>query len=751
MRALRLNSKWFWVATLALLPFLASWPVTSGWVTIDPIYWHSGLAIGLRAGPLLGQPALDGAGGWVTEALGRLAANEWMSGRIPWWNSYSGPGLPLAAGGSNPALFLPFVLLLALPNGLSLLKLVLQEIAAFSSYALLRRMDMGPAASWVGAALYCVGGGFAWLGEQPAMMPIAFAPLLLLGIEMEWKAARERTRSRGRIVAAAAVAMSLYAGFPETAYIDGLLGAAWAIQRLACLPRDRRLQFAGRIAGAATSGVLVAAPWLIPFLHLLSVGDLSLHAGRLDQGGASADLLAAWSIPYVLGPPIFALADGTNRLFSLWANVGGDMPVPELVLGFAAILCRGGSHRGLRLVLGAFTAATVGAAFGIPGVAQAVYAIPWLAHVWLVRYAPPACELAIAVLVAMAIDDWQRGRIGRRPAIGSAASVGLAVALSLVAARHWVTLLLTAVESYVWWLATSVAAAAIAAVAVTACVLGPPTKRRLCVALAALAGYPLALFMVPQLAGFREAKIDEGAIEFLRQGLGLQRFYAVGTITPHYGAYFDIASLNSLYLPNPQTWSDEVATALDSTTSPYFYLFTGRYPTFSDNIAQLVQHLPAYAALSVRYAVVPPGTNLPLKLAYEDGLMRIFEVETAAPYFEAHGDACRVDSKSRELVVTECDRPSRLIRRELFFDGWHATVNGKSVDIGQEGIVQAVEVPAGPATVTFRYIPPHAGVSAGLALVGILVLIGGGLLADSSWPRFAWRRLGSSSCPLHSD
>ena len=88
-----------------------------------------------------------------------------------------------------------------------------------------------------GAALYCLNGTFAWFGDQP-IMPIAFAPLLLLGIEMEWKAAADGTPSRGWIVAAVAVAMSLYAAFPETAYIDGLFGAAWAAQRFAVLPAD---------------------------------------------------------------------------------------------------------------------------------------------------------------------------------------------------------------------------------------------------------------------------------------------------------------------------------------------------------------------------------------------------------------------------------------------------------------------------------------------------------------------------------
>jgi len=731
---LRDKSTRFYLVALALLPLLANWPVLSGWLTVDPVYRTSGLGMGLEPGPLAGTPVTDGSDGWTSEALGRFAAKEWMSRRIPWWNPYNGPGLPLVAEGQNPALFLPFVLLLALPNGLFLLALALQEIAAFATYALLRHMNLGRAAAWAGGALFCLNGTFAWLADQPTM-PIAFAPLLLLGVEMEWTAAREQWPSRGWMVAAVALALSLYAAFPETAYIDGLLGAAWAAQRLAVLPARRRLRFVSRVAGAAVTGVLLAAPYLVPFAHMLTVSEVNIHGAGLDKIAMFADALPVLSIPYVLGPETFAGADATGRLSLLWVCLGGYVPVPELVMAVAAMRGRAAPHRGLRLVLGAWIAAVVGTTFGVPGVMRAVYAIPGLAQVWVFRYAPPSCELAAAVLAAMAIDDWQKGRMGRLRAIVSAVLVGVAVALSLRPAWNWVPLLRASVEHYVWWLATSIITAAVAVLVVVACIRVAPTRHRFALGLAAVVGYSFALFMVPRLAGLRAAKLDEPAIAFLRDGLGLQRYYAMGPIVPNFGAYFGIASLNSLYVPNPQIWSDHIEAALDRAQAPFFFYFTGMFPTPSANIAQFVEHLPAYAALAVRYAVVPAGDDTllrlassgaqPLRLAYEDALMRIFEVENAAPYFEAAGGACRVSPQSRERVVTECERPTRLIRRELFFDGWRATVNGKRVDIEREGIVQAVAVPRGTVTVSFRYLPPYLAASAALGLLGLVILSAG--------------------------
>ena len=254
----------------------------------------------------------------MSEALGRFAANEWMSGRIPWWNPYSGPGLPLVAEGQTLSLFLPFVFLLALPNGLFLLALALQEIAAFATYALLRRMELGRAAAWAGAALYCLNGTFAWLGDQP-MMPIAFAPLLLLGIEMEWKAAAEaepsprldRRRRGGR-----AVALRGVPGNRRTSM--DCSGRPGRRNGSPSCRRGRRFRFAGRIAGAAATGVLLAAPYVVPFAHMLMVGDVSISCRRLDQGLVPADALAVLSMPYVLGPPAFAGADATGLLSGIW-------------------------------------------------------------------------------------------------------------------------------------------------------------------------------------------------------------------------------------------------------------------------------------------------------------------------------------------------------------------------------------------------------------------------------------------------
>ena len=169
---------------LAMLPVFVHLPALSGWFRIDPIYVVSGVTPGTWTtnGLVPGFPWIDGNAGVTTQALGGLVAHDWLNLRLPWWNHYSGAGLPLAAEGQNPAFFLPFVLLLAMPHGLLLLRMTLMAMAGLFTYALLRRLRLNIVPALCGATLFELNGTFAWLAHGP-IMPVAFLPLVLLGLE----------------------------------------------------------------------------------------------------------------------------------------------------------------------------------------------------------------------------------------------------------------------------------------------------------------------------------------------------------------------------------------------------------------------------------------------------------------------------------------------------------------------------------------------------------------------------------------
>src|ERR1700733_5482198 len=93
------TSRAWLILVLVLLPVIVHVPALFNWISVNPIYWESGLASTTpeQSALLRGFPGwVDGNAGVTTQALGKLAAEDWLHGTVPWWNPYSGVGLPLA-------------------------------------------------------------------------------------------------------------------------------------------------------------------------------------------------------------------------------------------------------------------------------------------------------------------------------------------------------------------------------------------------------------------------------------------------------------------------------------------------------------------------------------------------------------------------------------------------------------------------------------------------------------------------------
>ncbi|MGH9581561.1 MAG: hypothetical protein ACRD4O_01325, partial [Bryobacteraceae bacterium] len=187
--------RWLAFALLASIPFLVILPLWIYHLSADPIWFFSGVVKNVRPGVNpAGLPFGDPNVGWTSEALGHLAAWQWLHGKVPWWNPYSGIGLPLAGEMQPGAFFLPFILLLLLHSGFVWLRVSMQLVAGFSTFALLRELSLGRLAALVGSILFELNGTFAFTpGPDSVFCAAAFLPLLLLGIEQVSKRERERT------------------------------------------------------------------------------------------------------------------------------------------------------------------------------------------------------------------------------------------------------------------------------------------------------------------------------------------------------------------------------------------------------------------------------------------------------------------------------------------------------------------------------------------------------------------------------
>ena len=596
------------VALILLVPVLVRLPFWLAGLRESPLWTTSSLMLPNRAAPLPGLPGyLDLNAGWTTQALGGSAARQWLQGQIPWWDPFTGIGMPLAAEMQSSALFLPYILLLALPAGYVLLLLSLQWTAGLATWRLLLRLRLGQEAAVVGAVLFELCASFAWLGP-PAGLPVAFLPLFLLGIERAHAAVLAGQPGGWRVIAAA-VALSLYAGFPETAYLNGLLALLWAAAGMLTAP-GLRVRFMIRVGGGGMVGLLLAAPLLWPFFDLLQIASLGAREGT-DMSVLSVPPSGVVQLltPYALGLPAGLSGLGpSDTLVWLWGRAGG---YAGMVLALAAVLGAfvPGPNRRLRWLLLAWTAVLLTKITGVPYLSDLFRLVPFHDQLQIFRYSGAAWLLPCCILAAHAVEQ----PVPRRPSW--AAAGGLAVVAGAAAWVAWP--LARDIPTAPDYMAASLAWG-MASLLLGGAAFASGRRRMVAVVLAADAA---VLFMVPLLSGQHNPRLDWPAIAFLRSNLGLQRFATLGPFQPNYGAFFGLASVNHNYLPSPVLWSDHVTTVLRPGGDPV--LFTGNYPPDAPdhptNAAILRQRLSAYSDLGVRYVLAPADSN-PFGDAPEPGI-----------------------------------------------------------------------------------------------------------------------------------
>ena len=626
---------------LVALPFLVHLPALCGWLSADPLFRESALSIGPVDQILSGFPGwIDGNAGVTTQALGHLAAESWLGGRLPWWNPYAGLGMPLAAEMQNSALFLPFVLLLHFANGVLYLKLCMQVLTGLAMLALLDELGLDRRAALTGAVLMEFCGTLAWFSHGP-IMPVPFLPLLVLGIERTARLARERRRG-GWTLVALAIAGSIAAGFPETAFMNGLLALCVAGWRVASAG-PVRFDVAGRILLGGIVGLLLSAPAWLPFAESLPVSFLGQNA---DIGGAhlmrsSYGLLL---LPYLLGPLLY----GPERIgdqAQIWWHTGGYCDLLLLFAALVGLFARGtGRQTGLRRVLGAWLVLSLLKAAGLPVVTQAFNLIPFVRQTMFYIYASPGWEFALALLAALALDDLRRGHAPPERRL-LAIVMGCLLATVLAVALAWPPIHQLGARLPNYW-PYPVLSAAWAASTLTILYLALRSKRRGGQAAAILSLDAVLLFALPLLSGTRHGQVDQAPLAYLRQHQGLGRAYSMFVLQPNYGSYFEVATLNYNAVPVPSALTRRIGRDLDPQMDLSGLFGDGlhdlQHPeTHSMTAPVAIAHLEAmgvsdllvprgFDPLQETIAVGPSGTLSPLPLSVGEQFAGTFLGATTA-------------------------------------------------------------------------------------------------------------------------
>lgn len=704
----------------------------------DPSLHRSGLAPAGRPNLFPGDSTIDPNDGFTSQALGHLAAEEWLHGHIPYWNHYEGLGTPLAGEMQAAALF-PLVVLLALPRGLLYMHVLLQLIAGVSTLLVLKRLGRSDVAATLGGLVFALNGTFAWL-TNAIFTPIAFLPLLVLSVETIRGRAREGVPF-GWTLMAAALALSIYAGFPEVAYIDALFVGGWALVRLIQLHGVERLVFLGKLIAGTTVGLALAAPIMVAFLDYLVHTNAGGHFHGIGEAALPSLGVFSLIIPYVYGPIWgFQSFDLSGRLTALWGGVGGFLTATAFGLALMAIWSR--RQRGLKLFLMLWAFLVALKTYGFRPVAWIFNLVPGITSTAFYRYATVSVEFAVIVLAAFAIDDLLQGRLGRQ-IIAVTGLVALLVVTYCGVEASAVVRVLVGAPHHTAWAAVSVAWA----IGTLLVVFGAGFLRsrlRTCLLVGVVAVDALGMFVVPQFSTAHPAPLHLGPVRFLQAHLGSQRFFGLGPIQPNYGSYFRLASINVNDAILPKAWVAYITTNLNEHANPLSFI--GVDPANlqgATSSTEFVDRLASYAAVGVIYVLEDRGRIPPdvvathgLTSVYVDPLFEILQLPQPAPYWHAgDGAHCLIGKEDVTHVEVSCGAGGSLIRLEQYMPGWAAVVNGHPVPVRQSGdLFQKIPLPAGKSRIVFTYTPPYIDTAWGLCLLALVVAVGSAVIARRARP-----------------
>ncbi len=667
----------------------------------NPIWWTSSVAARVCVWTC-GMPSVDPNVGFITQPLGHLAAVDLLHGHLPWWNYFEGMGQPLA-GEMQSAALMPLIVLFIFPAGILLFHLALEIIAGASTYFLVRRLGVGPTIATLAGILFALNGTFSWIGNA-AINPVAFLPLLILGIEIIVEHSRDARRA-GWLVMAAAVALSIYAGFPEMAYLDGLIAAGWGLTRLFGLERSRRVPALGRFVLGGGVGLALSLPLLTAFFDFTEYADIGAHAAH----GLSTATTPLHSLPILVNPYL------SGTLF------GGPTSTPNNLLGyvtasvavFAVVGIVGRRLRPLRWFLTVWVVIVLAGVLNFFEIRHLWNLLPDMGAVAYARYIWPTLEFAVIILAVLGLSDIVEYAARRRVALGATLGVGLVSALGVFIV---VPLGGHVGGTYAFAVAILIILPFGALLVLAYSLRFVHGRAFVAVAAAMMALESVAYFAVPSFRSPVNVHLADSSLNYLQQHEGFGRFISLGVLNPNWGSQYGLNEINAIDLPLPLSFSTYIHNNLaPSLNNPRSFVlpFT---PAMENEVAA---HIANYEALGVAYILVKPQPLTPALSAIlghtpvaQDFESVLYALPHPSSFYTTALGTCTISAALVDQVTLDCPSATTLTRLELTMPGWSAHVNGQSVPISSnDGLTQTVAVPAGTSTVTFSYLPPHEGIA----------------------------------------
>ncbi|MCU1229272.1 MAG: hypothetical protein JWO97_2156 [Acidobacteria bacterium] len=677
---------------------------------------------------------------WKAAVRYALAQHRW-----PLLNPFSFCGDILAAG-SEPSPWHPF-------NTLSYLLPLAQSItfhatlaffaAALAAYLFAKELGVSDVAALFAAVAWMCSAFLIFFIQVPLGAAVMMQPLVLLATRRVIAAPRFGTV----VLLAAALALVVVAGHPESTLHVVAIGAAYGVFELAAL-RDRRaiVRAIGAAFAAGALALLLSAIHLLPFVDALPQTadyqfrvERSVTEARVVGWRETATRIVAAAVPFRFGSPAAETANVPSRYHRpIYGYAGSILFAPALVGLIRSRL------RVRWFLLGLLI-------FGLLASVSAPAIDALFSHLPLFRIALNerlvfGAVLALAMLAALGIDAMRDGATTML-----SATIAIAIILGVAIAALWPAMIASGLSAS--YLHTGLLHELLPLLLAIALLLPRPSARVAAVGL-------LALLLLQRTIEERRAIPTWPAEAFYPHTPLIDAL-------PKNQAPYRIAGREATFLPNMAThYQLEDARGATGMTfarmAETLPLWSRLEPVSFNHIEDLTR--PFLSALNVRYAFeetrdpIPDGWRvraedrgarllenpraldrafIPREVMFTDdvaALTRISDFHDAsivsAPPLDnriiANGSGTlRTKWDRLDLRIdAQLDAASWIVISQTAWRGWQATIDGRDAPLwfGNHAFL-AAHVPAGHHELVLRYRPRSFFIGLGLTLSTLIALI----------------------------
>jgi hypothetical protein len=698
-----------------------------------------------------------GVAWWQWEPSGEFLRKAIRDGEFPLWDPYAAAGAPAMSNLTGCFFFPPYFLMVLAGNGILLQNvyfLFLFFIAGYFTFLLLRAHGLSMIACLTAAIGFMFSGSIAtsvntMLGQTWACVPFA--------LYLTYRLLERPTVARVAALAAGYAAVALSSFPPLLVALFGTC-AVYAVVAILYAERAIRPRIAACYAGGCALALCLVAFYYLPVIGV-SAAVPQVH--QLYDYAGSLTLPLKWLhqllSPYLTGGIAPVLAE------SPFPFAMSGYPYVGVTIAALALISWPAERRQRALYVSMVTALllVILKMAGFPAV-HWIGRLPMFRSIHYVPYFSYATNFFLAVMAGFGMERLLRGHT--RPARSLLATMILLVAV-IALAGFAIRNGFSANPHFASWLAGWRVLTLSSAVVAIALALGSAARRARWLAVAAgIAFATLCVEAYIYTVYPRPLRWDpwRNPPRYVRQ-LSTQpadRILSMGGLHANASSAFGIYGLGSLYVFNPPRVHRLYHEYLNPDPAAFMeepQLFPSERLLDAAAITQIVTHESSANALleilrrgyvlayrdqgysvfrrisrprhffTTDYRVLPAPKIL--RILGNETNQRPLLLEQPPSFVTSpdHGAApvsIRKMSRNGYVLALTAPRPGLLYSAESFFPGWTAKVNGITVPIlTADYAFRAVEVPAGPVIVEYRYEPRFLKAGFALSAAALLVCV----------------------------